>query len=77
MTRDMLTVRDHRGNVAQVPWGGTSRQIALECAWWWGYTITRSDHFAVQDSDGNVIPFEEVPFHDVGDLELVVAGGTV
>lgn len=71
---ESLTVRDHRGNVAQIAGGGTARQIGLEAAWWWGYTISRASHFSVA-KDGEVVPYDERP--GPGDYELVEVGATV
>lgn len=69
-----VRVRDHHGNKAIIPAGGTARQIGLEAAWWWGYTITRQSHFSVA-KDGEVVPYDERP--KPGEYELVEVGGIV
>lgn len=75
MVPDTVTVRDVHGNVARIPWGGTARQIGLEAAWWWGYTINRSEHFSVA-LDGVVLPYDHRP-EQGKEYELVGVGSTV
>lgn len=70
-----VRVRDVRGNTANIPGGGTARQIALEAAWWWGYTIIRSEHFTLADSNANALSYDDHPAS--GEYELVAAGSTV
>jgi hypothetical protein len=71
-----ITVRDNRGNIAQIKMGGTARQIALEAAWWWGYTITRSEHFSVA-LNGEAFGYDERPGDPGAEYELVGIGSTV